>query len=53
MTTEQQVTSKQAKNKGGRPRKQVKGEHLWIPAEFITATKAFLDVLKKTSITKQ
>ncbi|MDD5229152.1 MAG: hypothetical protein PHN45_04365 [Methylococcales bacterium] len=34
------------KNKGGRPKKDKKGEYLWIPAEYVTGVKAFFETMK-------
>lgn len=34
------------KNKGGRPRKDKKGEYLWIPADYVTSVKAFFETMK-------
>lgn len=30
------------KNKGGRPRKEKTGKHIWIPAEFIEMVQAMV-----------
>jgi hypothetical protein len=35
------------KNKGGRPRKEQKGDYLWVPADYVQAMRAFLETLKQ------
>ena len=35
------------KNKGGRPRKEKTGKHIWIPAEYVAMVQAILDVGKQ------
>lgn len=35
------------KNKGGRPRKEKKGEYLWIPSEYVDVMKAFFETMKQ------
>lgn len=40
------IEEKPVKNKGGRPKKDKKGEYLWIPAEYVTGVKAFFETMK-------
>jgi hypothetical protein len=42
----EQIEVKQ-KNKGGRPRKEKTGKHIWIPAEYVAMVQAILDVGKQ------
>ncbi len=34
------------KNKGGRPKKDVKGEAIWVPDIYVNTVKEFLTMLK-------
>jgi hypothetical protein len=45
MNTQQQTTP--TKNKGGRPRKDKQGKHLWIPAECLDVVIAILETTRK------
>ena len=45
MNTEQ--TTMPSKNKGGRPRKEKTGKHIWIPAESVAMVQAILEVGKQ------
>ena len=44
--TEEQATY-EVKPKMGRPKKDTKGERLWIPAEAVEFVKSYLEVIKQ------
>lgn len=46
MTEQIEAIEPKPKNKGGRPRKEKKGEYLWIPADYVTSVKAFFETMK-------
>ena len=41
------TTVSKPKHKGGRPRKDKTGKHMWIPAQYVDVVKAILDAGKK------
>ena len=45
--TEQQTTCEVKPKKMGRPKKERKGERLWIPAEAVDFVKSYLELLKQ------
>jgi sporulation protein YlmC with PRC-barrel domain len=47
--TEEQAVYEVKPTKMGRPKKKVKGERLWIPAEYVQAVKAYLEIARKNA----
>ena len=45
--TEQPANYEVKSKKMGRPKKQTKGERLWIPAEAVDFVKSYLELLKQ------
>ena len=45
--TEEQATYEVKPKKMGRPKKERKGERLWIPAEALDFVKSYLELLKQ------
>ena len=42
-----QTANNSVKRPRGRPVKEVKGEMLWIPSEYVQAVKAYLEIAKQ------
>jgi hypothetical protein len=47
MTEEQATYEVKPKKPMGRPKKEIKGEKLWIPAECIAFVKSYLELTKQ------
>jgi hypothetical protein len=47
MTEEQATYEVKPKKPMGRPKKDTKGERLWIPAEAVEFVKSYLEVIKQ------
>jgi hypothetical protein len=45
--TEQTVPYEVKPKKMGRPKKDIKGERLWIPADAVDFVKSYLEVIKQ------